>query len=132
MTTPFLFVPHRLTLDEAVTVDYITCAHLVCFCSRSVPPLLLLLLLLLLVHYTADACLSHTVPLLLLLLLLFVCLSHRLTLDEAVTVDYITKYIAGVQQKYTQVCGQGWSAGKKGVWASLQFRHRHSTRAVLY
>jgi 20S proteasome subunit alpha 4 len=28
---------------------------------------------------------------------------HRLTLDEAVTVDYITKYIAGVQQKYTQV-----------------------------
>lgn len=28
---------------------------------------------------------------------------YRLTLDEAVTVDYITKYIAGVQQKYTQV-----------------------------
>lgn len=29
--------------------------------------------------------------------------SYRLTLDEAVTVDYITRYIAGVQQKYTQV-----------------------------
>lgn len=28
---------------------------------------------------------------------------RRLTLDEAVTVDYLTKYIAGVQQKYTQV-----------------------------
>lgn len=31
--------------------------------------------------------------------------SYRLTLDEAVTVDYITKYIAGVQQKYTQSGG---------------------------
>jgi 20S proteasome subunit alpha 4 len=31
--------------------------------------------------------------------------SYRLTLDERVTVDYITKYIAGVQQKYTQSGG---------------------------
>jgi 20S proteasome subunit alpha 4 len=31
--------------------------------------------------------------------------SYRLTLDEKVTVDYITKYIAGVQQKYTQSGG---------------------------
>lgn len=31
--------------------------------------------------------------------------SYRLTLDEKVTVDYITKFIAGVQQKYTQSGG---------------------------
>lgn len=31
--------------------------------------------------------------------------SYRLTLDEKVSVDYITKYIAGVQQKYTQSGG---------------------------
>ncbi|KAF5830705.1 20S proteasome alpha subunit D [Dunaliella salina] len=31
--------------------------------------------------------------------------SYRLTLDERATVDYITKYIAGVQQKYTQSGG---------------------------
>lgn len=31
--------------------------------------------------------------------------SYRLTLDEKATVDYITKYIAGVQQKYTQSGG---------------------------
>lgn len=31
--------------------------------------------------------------------------SYRLTLDERCSVDYITKYIAGVQQKYTQSGG---------------------------
>ena len=31
--------------------------------------------------------------------------SYRLTLDEKAPVDYITKYIAGVQQKYTQSGG---------------------------
>ncbi|ORY78944.1 nucleophile aminohydrolase [Protomyces lactucae-debilis] len=31
--------------------------------------------------------------------------SHRLTLEDPVTVDYITRYIAGVQQKYTQSGG---------------------------
>lgn len=31
--------------------------------------------------------------------------SYRLTLDERATVDHITKYIAGVQQKYTQSGG---------------------------
>lgn len=31
--------------------------------------------------------------------------SYGLTLDEKVTVDYITKFIAGVQQKYTQSGG---------------------------
>lgn len=31
--------------------------------------------------------------------------SYRLTLDEKVTVEHITKYIAGVQQKYTQSGG---------------------------
>lgn len=31
--------------------------------------------------------------------------SYRLTLDEKATVDYMTKYIAGVQQKYTQSGG---------------------------
>mmetsp|Transcript_9840 Transcript_9840/g.24549 ORF Transcript_9840/g.24549 Transcript_9840/m.24549 type:complete len:253 (-) Transcript_9840:416-1174(-) len=31
--------------------------------------------------------------------------SYRLTLDEKVSVDYITKHIAGIQQKYTQSGG---------------------------
>lgn len=31
--------------------------------------------------------------------------SHRLTLEDPVTVDYITRYVAGVQQKYTQSGG---------------------------
>lgn len=31
--------------------------------------------------------------------------SHRLTLEDAVTVEYMTKYVAGVQQKYTQLGG---------------------------
>lgn len=31
--------------------------------------------------------------------------SHRLTLEDAVSVDYLTKYVAGVQQKYTQSGG---------------------------
>lgn len=31
--------------------------------------------------------------------------SHRLTVEDAVTIEYITKHIAGVQQKYTQSGG---------------------------
>lgn len=31
--------------------------------------------------------------------------SHRLTLEDPVTVEYLTRYIAGVQQKYTQSGG---------------------------
>lgn len=31
--------------------------------------------------------------------------SHRLTLDEPASVEYMTKYIAGIQQKYTQSGG---------------------------
>ena len=33
------------------------------------------------------------------------CQSYRLTLDEAASVEYITRYVAGVQQKYTQSGG---------------------------
>lgn len=33
------------------------------------------------------------------------CQSHRLTLEDPVTVEYITRYIAGVQQRYTQSGG---------------------------
>lgn len=31
--------------------------------------------------------------------------SHRLTLEDPVSVDYLTRYVAGVQQKYTQSGG---------------------------
>lgn len=31
--------------------------------------------------------------------------SHRLTLEDPVTVEYLTRYVAGVQQKYTQSGG---------------------------
>mmetsp|Transcript_9445 Transcript_9445/g.13017 ORF Transcript_9445/g.13017 Transcript_9445/m.13017 type:complete len:248 (+) Transcript_9445:77-820(+) len=33
------------------------------------------------------------------------CQSYKLSLDDPVTVEYITRYIAGVQQKYTQSGG---------------------------
>lgn len=33
------------------------------------------------------------------------CQSHRLTIEDPVTVEYITRFIAGLQQKYTQSGG---------------------------
>ena len=33
------------------------------------------------------------------------CQSHRLSVEDPVTIDYITKYVAGVQQRYTQAGG---------------------------
>nr|QBH74323.1 proteasome subunit alpha type [Nicoletia phytophila] len=34
------------------------------------------------------------------------CQSHRLTVEDAVTLEYITRYIAGLKQKYTQSNGR--------------------------
>lgn len=31
--------------------------------------------------------------------------SHRLSVEDPVTIEYITKYVAGVQQRYTQAGG---------------------------
>jgi 20S proteasome alpha/beta subunit len=50
--------------------------------------------------------------------------SYRLTLDEKVTVDYITRYIAGVQQKYTQVGQQAVQLCLPGGQHSEQAQHR--------
>ena len=36
--------------------------------------------------------------------------SHRLTVEDPVTIEYITKYVAGVQQRYTQ-SGGVWPFG---------------------
>ena len=34
--------------------------------------------------------------------------SHKLTLEDPVSVEYLTKYVAGVQQKYTQLGKTVW------------------------
>ncbi len=44
--------------------------------------------------------------------------SHRLTVEDPVTIEYITKYVAGVQQRYTQ-------SGRRAA-----VRHQHSDRRL--
>lgn len=34
------------------------------------------------------------------------CQSHKLTVEDAVTIEYITRHIAGLKQKYTQSNGR--------------------------
>lgn len=33
------------------------------------------------------------------------CQSHRMTVEDSVTIEYITRHVAGIQQKYTQSGG---------------------------
>ncbi|WVZ91770.1 hypothetical protein U9M48_037896 [Paspalum notatum var. saurae] len=57
------------------------------------------------------------------------CQSHRLTLEDPVTgVDHITRYVAGLQQRYTQIDPSGTSSAWK---ATATGRNSSSVREFL-
>nr|GEW15790.1 proteasome subunit alpha type-7 [Tanacetum cinerariifolium] len=48
------------------------------------------------------------------------CQSHKLILEDPVTVEYITRYIAGLQQKYTQSTNYKETSGEETIKLTIR------------